>query len=549
MALPIIPPDRNAPDAADVMLKPDLPRLDTRGHAAKYEAAPKSRNRIHAPLAIRHKLGDVSQPLVITEGQKKAEKAAQEGICAISLSGVWNWRDRIGDSSFPISDFELVALSGRRVLICFDSDAAWNHQVHRAERDLAVFLQKRFGARVGVKRLPAGQTDAKVGLDDYLVVHTVEDFWALPEHQPAFENATVSSSNVWPDPAPLGVALPSVLDFDPEFLPPSLRAYVEDVSERMQAPCDYAAAATVAALAGCVNRRALIQPKVHDDSWQVVPNLWGAIVAPPGYMKSPILCAATLPLHHIEKLWRMEHDEQLAEYENEKELADLQYQAWREQYKLAAKKGQPPPVQPDNTSTEPAERRLVLTDSTFEKLHEILSQNPAGVFMVRDELTGWLASLEKPGREDERAFFLQAWNGNGAFTVDRIGRGSIHVPEVCVSLFGNIQPARLRWYLADACDGGPNDDGLFQRFQITVWPDPPRHWQLVDRLPNNKALATVEKVYSALANLSADDPVRMRFGPETQGLFFQWLSELERKLRSDSGLAAPLVAHLPNIEV
>ena len=35
MALPILPPDRIKPDLNDVILKPDRPRLDGRGHAAK----------------------------------------------------------------------------------------------------------------------------------------------------------------------------------------------------------------------------------------------------------------------------------------------------------------------------------------------------------------------------------------------------------------------------------------------------------------------------------------------------------------------------------
>ena len=147
-------------------------------------------------------------------------------------------------------------------------------------------------------------------------------------------------------------------------------------------------------------------------------------------------------------------------------------------------------------------RKLVLTDATFEKLHEILGENPGGVLVVRDELTGWLAQLDKQGREGERGFFLQAWNGDGGFTIDRIGRGSIHVPAVCVSLLGNIQPGRLRGYLSEVLEGGPTDDGLFQRFQLLVWPDPPRNWRLVDRLPNRTAAVAAENVYARLANLS-----------------------------------------------
>jgi hypothetical protein len=49
LLLPILPPDILGP-TNDVIIKADLPRRDGRGHPAKYEARPKSRNRIHAPL-------------------------------------------------------------------------------------------------------------------------------------------------------------------------------------------------------------------------------------------------------------------------------------------------------------------------------------------------------------------------------------------------------------------------------------------------------------------------------------------------------------------
>jgi hypothetical protein len=544
LALPILPPDRTQPDLNDVMLKPDRPRLDRRGRSAKYEARPKSRNRIHAPLTIREKLADPSVPLVITEGQKKAEKAAQEGICTIALAGVWSWKDRVGESSFPISDFELLPLSGRCVFLCFDSDAASNPHVSRAERDLAAFLIRRFTASVSIKRLPQGHGGTKVGLDDFLLTNTTKQFWELSNHVPHLRPPAVSVSETdWPEPAPLGEELPAVEDFALDLLPPSLRPLVDDVSERMQTPRDYAAVAAVVTLAGCVNRRAVVQPKAQDSSWSVVPNLWGAIVGAPGYMKSPVLRAITLPLARIEDLWRTEYAAASSEYDSAKEHAELRHQAWREQCKQAFKKNRPIPVEPDDTVTAPTLKRLVLTDTTFEKLHEILSENPAGVLVVRDELTGWLAQLDKQGREGERGFFLQAWNGDGGFTIDRIGRGSIHVPAVCVSLLGNIQPSRLRWYLSEVLEGGPTDDGLFQRFQLLVWPDPPRNWQLVDRLPNSAAAFAAEKVYAQLANMSGDSSVQLRFDPDAQQLFNEWWAALEKTLRDDSGLSPSLVAH------
>jgi hypothetical protein len=353
----------------------------------------------------------------------------------------------------------------------------------------------------------------------------------------------VGSETGWPEPQSLGMELLPVKPFSLQFLPSSFCPMIEDLSERMQTPPDFAAANAIVALAGCVNRRAVIKPK-RQDNWTVTPNLWGAIVAKPGYMKSPVSRAVVWPLLNVEQLWHLEHKAKLAEFEKEEEKMKLCHEAWKQSYKRAVRKGEPQPIAPDDSLVRPGERRLLLTDSTFEKLHEILADNPAGVLIVRDELTGWLADLDKPGRESERQFYLQAWNGDGHFNVDRIGRGTIHVPAVCVSLLGNIQPARLRNYLQDTLAGGPTDDGLIQRFQILVWPDTDPAWQLIDRPPNATAIATVEKVFSKLLELSADDPVRLSFDPEAQELFFIWLSKLEEKVREEHGLHPAVVAHL-----
>src|SRR2546426_4314557 len=186
LALPVLSLDVNEPNRNFCVLKPDAPRRDRAGRVVKYESPKNFANRLHVPFSARQKISDPSVPLVITEGQKKAEAAAQKGICAVALFGVNNWLSRVGDSSFPIADFDSIALGGRRVVICFDSDAAQNAQVRRAERDLARFLSKR-GALVFVKRLPPGLDGGKTGVDDFLLRNSVEQFWALPEQAPELD--------------------------------------------------------------------------------------------------------------------------------------------------------------------------------------------------------------------------------------------------------------------------------------------------------------------------------------------------------------------------
>jgi hypothetical protein len=347
----------------------------------------------------------------------------------------------------------------------------------------------------------------------------------------------------WPEPAPLGGELPAVQAFDLALLPDSLRPLVEDTAERMQVPLDYPAVVAVLCLAGVTNRRAAIQPKAEDTSWIVVPNLWGGIIAPPGLMKSPVISAVTQPLTRIESRWRADHESAMRGYRQQQEEADLRLSVWREQYKAAQKRGEDAPMRPDDSIAEPVCGRLITQDATSEKLHEIMRDNPAGVLLIRDELSGWLATLDKPGREGERGFFLSAWNGDTGYTMDRIGRGSIRVDACCVSMLGGIQPARLRSYLADALHDGPLNDGLLQRFQVLVYPDNPQDWRYIDRAPRQETIQDALQMYDRLAHLDAAQPLRFRFDGEAQELFVAWLTDLEGKLRG-VGLHPALVSHL-----
>jgi hypothetical protein len=366
--------------------------------------------------------------------------------------------------------------------------------------------------------------------------------WGLAEDEPRHQAPTKMVDN-WPKPEPIQSELPPVQPFSVELLPDSFRPLVADVAERMPVPEDYPAVVVVLCLAGAVNRRAVIQPKANDTSWVVVPNLWGGFIAPPGTMKSPVIQAATRPLNQIQTEWRGEHEEALKEYAREKEEHELRRAAWKEQFKAASKKGNAEPGRPGGEPEEPKLRRLVMNDATFEALHQTMSENPAGILVIRDELTGWWSQLDRAGREGERAFYLQAWNGDTGYTIDRIGRGTIHVEACCISMLGGIQPGRLRSYLADALEDGPSNDGLIQRFQLLVWPDMEQDWKYVDRAPDQEATQKASEVFRTLVAMNPEEPARFRFDADALELFVDWLEELEAKIRGGE-LHPALISHL-----
>ena len=345
----------------------------------------------------------------------------------------------------------------------------------------------------------------------------------------------------WPKPEPLANELPPVEAFSLELLPTSFRGLVQDISNRMQVPMDFVAPLLVVALAGAVNRRAIMQPKRNDTSFRVVPNLWGGIIGQSGFMKSPVLKAVCASLRLIEKQWQEGNKEALKKHQQEADEYELRHTAWREQYKSALKKKGPTDKFSEDEPEKPKAKHLIINDNSWQKVQEIMSANPAGVTMIRDELIGWLSQLDTEGREGERGFYLTAWSGDDAYDVGRIGRGEVLLPHCCLSLLGSITPSRLRTYLMG--DAASLNDGLIQRFQLLVWPDTTPHWRYVDEVPQGKWEKQVAGIFERLVALDPETPTQFRFGAQAQKLYVEWLAGLEAKIRSGN-LHPELASHL-----
>jgi putative DNA primase/helicase len=344
----------------------------------------------------------------------------------------------------------------------------------------------------------------------------------------------------WPEPESLGGELTPVPVFGLQMLPEALRPLVADVAERMQVPAEAPATVALVALGAATGRRAYIQPKHLDSTWKVFPNVWAALVMPSGFMKTPTMNALLAPIREIEERWRQEHKATMVEYEHLKEEADIRRTAWREQSKSAYKNDKAQPRRPEDPPQEPVCRRLITNDTTKEKLHLILAQNPGGVLSHHDELAGLFAQLDELGHGGDKQFLMEMWNGH-RYTIDRIGRGTIDA-DGCLSMLGGMTPRSLRLYVTDANKRGSLDDGLLQRFQLTVWPDQ-QSWKYVDRVPNHVAMNCALATYERLLELDPAQPSQFCFDEDALELAIQWQIELEAKVR-DGTLHPALVSHL-----
>lgn len=482
--------------------------------------------------------------LIFHEGEKSVEAAVAAGLPGVHTTTAG------GSSAARKTDFSVV--KGREVIICPDNDEPGEGYM----QDVADMAINAGASSVRILRFPGLPPKGDV-VEWIQAGGTPEQFTHLmTQAQPISATGPVilsvmsgPPSDVWQEILPVKIELSPVPPFPLEIVPPTFRDLVKDVSERMQCPPDYVAAAMMVMAGAIIGAGCGIRPKKNDD-WTVVPNLWGGVVGRPSMLKTPAIAEAMKPLETLEREAKLVYDAAQKQYDAEEEA----FKAHKESLitsmrKVASGKDKAGHTMDGlkydlTTLAEPSLpvwRRYKTNDATVEKMAELQAENPRGMLIFRDELIGLFATWDKDGHESDRAFFLEGFNGLNSYTADRIGRGHIHTPSNTVSLFGGIQPTKLSTYLYAAMRGH-NNDGLVQRLQVLVYPDEPPTWKLVDTPINSFARQTAHHAVQRLATMDfrqhgayGDEQERVpyyRFGEEGQQVFYQWWGELEAILRT-----------------
>jgi hypothetical protein len=305
-------------------------------------------------------------------------------------------------------------------------------------------------------------------------------------------------------------------NFDPPpppsgLLPAIIEQFSRDLSQTNGADAAGYIAAALAACAAAIPDSVRLHMKPND-GWFESPRLWVALVGLPSTRKSPIITAATRQLREIDHNLSRQHE--------------TRWNAWNALDK-----------ETKSVTPEPLRERKVLEDVTVEALAAALRGSPAGVALIKDEMSGWFGGMERygggKGGSSDRAVYLQSFNG-GPYTVDRIARGSNTVPNLSISLIGGIQPSLIQKAAADSAD-----DGLIQRLCPIIL----RSAELGDEEFTSHAQAAFDYTVTMLTLVRPPLGGKLRFDSGAQRIRRQMEIEHHR-LQATELINAKLASHI-----
>ena len=290
--------------------------------------------------------------------------------------------------------------------------------------------------------------------------------------------------------------------FPVELLPDVLRMFVTESAKAIG--CD-PTMALMPALGVCAAAIGTSRNLLVKHGWFVPSVLWPVVIGESGSQKSPPYRMAVEPLKTRQMSQSEQYGAELSTYQNDLKQYKRDLKQWERKPEGSS------PEEPDR----PVRQRCLVSDATLEALAPILSDNPRGVMLGRDELSGWIAGFDKyssggGGTSANVQGWLEVYNA-GSIEVDRkTGEDRfISVAHAAVSVCGGIQPE----ILAKVLTNEHKANGLQSRLLMTFPPRQPKRWR-----DEEISDTTLRAYHSAVTELFTLKPNTDNDGKHTPGL-------------------------------
>lgn len=340
-------------------------------------------------------------------------------------------------------------------------------------------------------------------------------------------------------PKPLDLTLKSVETIDDDCLPKVLVDWLKPAAVVIGCPFDFLVLSAVVMTATLIGSRLRVKP-IKNSDWFVVPNLYAGLVGVASTKKTPALDETRIPILELNCEAQKDFKKLFSEYELDLKFYEkdshkiLKESVTKEDYKRNIEKCPQPP--------QPIQRRFETNDITASKLIQFLADNPNGLMLFRDELTGWLRSLEAEYDKSARSFILELWKGAIAYEMARVDGREIQLTSGTLSIVGGLTPSKLQRYVTEAYSFD-NSDGFLQRFLFS-FPDFTRRAAKpteADYYAMQKGFAKANETLGRIADFDFQGKVKsangdtfhiVKFSADAQITVDQWKDETETEAES-----------------
>src|SRR5215211_8900954 len=314
------------------------------------------------------------------------------------------------------------------------------------------------------------------------------------------------------------IELPAPPPFPVGAMPEGCRPLIQEAAAAIGCPPEFVGLPMLAVLGSGIGNSRVLRLK---RGWEEGAAIYAAVIADPGEKKTPALKVALEPAKKAQAILKEKYSREEDEHKREKREYEVDKRD-------AAKQGLAAPPPP----REPTMGRTLVEDTTVERLAGIQSENPRGVVVIKDELSGWARAMDQykqGGRGADRQFWLSAWS-NSYVSVDRKSQPHpLIVSRPFVALFGAIQPG----VLPEIGDG--REDGLLDRFLFAY---PEAHlsgW--TDAEISEQAEGSYASLYEKLRELYMPtdeyrdpEPVRIHLSPDAKAVMIDAINDHRREM-------------------
>lgn len=305
--------------------------------------------------------------------------------------------------------------------------------------------------------------------------------------------------------------------FPIEVFPEKVQKTIHEADERMHYGIDFMGCSMLFAAASAIGNSCIVE---MNPDWHEGVTLWVALVGHPGAGKGHALKRALKALVKEDANHHIIYQEEMMAY---KKAMSKYHRDSKNSLEESPDEPQPPIL-----------KKTILSDTTPEKMAHVHADNPRGICLHVDELTGWLQTFNRYNPGNAQKTYNSSWSRN-PIIIDRINSGSIRIETPCIMVGGTIQPKILPELMAEQ----RGNDGFTHRILFCYPYSPARAWH---REPGDNSLLTEwdDAMQRMLALPYEVDgqvvPSVLRFSDDARALLYDWqeilASEINRERRS-----------------